>query len=130
MSAKYGSSIIRDLRNRSGTSCGENAERLASEAGIEIEFIRKRNLRKEDWVKEALARRGEQPGLVCILSAMEPGSTYEPGGRRFKSFYTLSAGRGSMPCWSRANLQALTLSSYCDWTLSKLTCSISLKSIF
>jgi putative NADH-flavin reductase len=26
----------------------ENAERLAAEAGIEIEFIRKRNVRKED----------------------------------------------------------------------------------
>ena len=26
----------------------ENAERLAAEAGVEIEFIRKRNVRKED----------------------------------------------------------------------------------
>jgi hypothetical protein len=31
----------------------ENAERLAAEAGIEIEFVRKRNFRKEDRVKEA-----------------------------------------------------------------------------
>ncbi|MGI8743630.1 MAG: hypothetical protein ACR2NN_13870 [Bryobacteraceae bacterium] len=30
----------------------ENAEQLAAEAGIEIEFIRKRNFRKEDRVKE------------------------------------------------------------------------------
>jgi hypothetical protein len=36
----------------------ENAERLAAEAGIEIEFLRKRNVRKEDRVKEILARRG------------------------------------------------------------------------
>jgi hypothetical protein len=56
----------------------ENAERLAAEAGVEIEFIRKRNVRKEDRVKEALARRGEQPGLVCVLSAMEPCSSYKP----------------------------------------------------
>ncbi|MGO8720711.1 MAG: hypothetical protein ACLQMO_16075 [Acidobacteriaceae bacterium] len=56
----------------------ENAERLAAEAGIEIEFIRKRNFRKEDRVKEILARRGEHPGLVCIVSAMEPCSTYKP----------------------------------------------------
>ena len=56
----------------------ENAERLAAESGIEIEFLRKRNVRKEDRVKEALARRGEHPGLVCILSAMEPCSTYKP----------------------------------------------------
>ena len=56
----------------------ENAERLAAEAGMEIEFIRKRNLRKEDRVKEVLAQRGESPGLVCIFSAMEPCSTYKP----------------------------------------------------
>jgi len=56
----------------------DNAERLAAAAGIEIEFLRKRNVRKEDLVKQALAKRGEQPGLVCILSAMEPCSTYKP----------------------------------------------------
>ena len=56
----------------------ENAERLATEAGIEIEFVRKRNFRKEDRVKEVLAQRGERPGLVCVLSAMEPCSTYKP----------------------------------------------------
>jgi len=56
----------------------ENAEKMAAEAGIEIEFIRKRNFRKEDRVKEILARRGEQAGLVCIFSAMEPCSTYKP----------------------------------------------------
>jgi hypothetical protein len=56
----------------------ENAERLAAEAGIEIEFIRKRNFRKEDRVKQALARHGNQPGLVHIFSAMEPCSTYKP----------------------------------------------------
>jgi hypothetical protein len=56
----------------------ENAERLAADSGIEIEFLRKRNVRKEDRVKEILAQRGDHPGLVCILSAMEPCSTYKP----------------------------------------------------
>ena len=56
----------------------ENAERLAAAQGIEIEFIRKRNLRKEDLVKAAMAKRGEHPGLVCILSALEPCTTYQP----------------------------------------------------
>lgn len=56
----------------------ENAERLAAENGLEIEFLRKRNVRKEDRVKEILNKRGEQPGLVCIFSAMEPCSTYKP----------------------------------------------------
>jgi hypothetical protein len=56
----------------------ENAEKIAAEAGIEIEFIRKRNFRKEDRVKELLDKRGERPGLVCIFSVMEPCSTYKP----------------------------------------------------
>ena len=56
----------------------ENAERLDADSGIEIEFLRKRNIRKEDRVKAVLARRGEHPGLACILSAMEPCSTYKP----------------------------------------------------
>ena len=56
----------------------ENAERLAAEHGLPIEFLRKRHLRKEDRVQEILAQRGDDPGLVCILSAMEPCSTYKP----------------------------------------------------
>src|SRR5436190_2390722 len=56
----------------------ENAEKLAADSGVEIEFIRKRNFRKEDRVKQALAKRGEHPGLICIFSAMEPCSTYKP----------------------------------------------------
>ena len=56
----------------------DNAERLAAENGIAIEFIRKRNVRKEDRVKAILAQRGERPGLVCIFSVMEPCSTYKP----------------------------------------------------
>jgi hypothetical protein len=56
----------------------ENAERLAAEAGIEIEFICKRNVRKEDRVKEVLTQLGDHCGLVCILSAVEPCSTYKP----------------------------------------------------
>lgn len=56
----------------------ENAERLAGEAGLEIEFIRKRNFRKEERLKEILTRRGQRAGLVHIFSAMEPCSTYKP----------------------------------------------------
>ncbi len=53
----------------------ENAEKMAAEAGIEIEFIRKRNFRKEDRVKELLEKRGEHPGLVCVFLTVEPCST-------------------------------------------------------
>ncbi len=56
----------------------ENAERMAAAVGTEIEFIRARNVRKEDRAQELLARRGDHPGLVCIFSAMEPCSTYKP----------------------------------------------------
>jgi hypothetical protein len=52
----------------------ENAERLAAANGLEIEFLRKRKVRKEDRVKAILAKRGDHPGLVCILSAMEAGA--------------------------------------------------------
>src|ERR1039457_3135359 len=56
----------------------ENAEKLAADNGIQIDHIRKKNFRKENRVKQILAQRGEQPGLVCILSAMEPCATYKP----------------------------------------------------
>src|ERR1019366_102870 len=56
----------------------ENAESMAAAAGIEIEFIRTRSIRKEDRAQELLAKRGDHPGLVCIFSAMEPCSTYKP----------------------------------------------------
>src|SRR6516165_5318803 len=56
----------------------ENAERLAAEHGLEIRFLRKKNFRKEDRVKQILEKRGHHPGLVCIFSAMEPCATYPP----------------------------------------------------
>ena len=56
----------------------DNAERIAQEHNIEIEFIRKGNVRKEDLIKKRLAERGEQPGIVHILSAMEQCPTYQP----------------------------------------------------
>lgn len=52
---------------------GKNMERIAAENGMEIEFIRsKKKFRPEKRVKEVLDKRGEEPGRVCILSAMEP----------------------------------------------------------
>src|SRR4030042_6127333 len=55
-----------------------HAERLAQENGLEIEFIRKKNFRKEDRIKRIVAQRGTQPGLVHIFSAMEPCDSYKP----------------------------------------------------
>ena len=57
----------------------ENAERLAAENGLEIEFIRRpRSFGKEDKIHQVLKQRGEHPGLVWIFSVMEPCSTYRP----------------------------------------------------
>jgi len=56
----------------------ENAERLAAEAGVAIEFVRKSSVRKEERVREVLSERGDHPGLVHVLSAMETCSTYRP----------------------------------------------------
>jgi hypothetical protein len=43
----------------------ENAERMAQEHGLEIEFIRKaKEFRKEDRIAEILLERGDHPGLA------------------------------------------------------------------
>jgi len=55
-----------------------NAERLASDNGIAIEFIRKSHIRKEKIIAKVLERRGTHPGLVHILSAMEACQSYKP----------------------------------------------------
>jgi len=57
----------------------QNMERIAADNAMAIEFVRsKKSFRKEDRVKEILMKRGEQPGVVCILSAKEPCDSYKP----------------------------------------------------
>lgn len=55
-----------------------NAEKLATESGLLIEFIRKGNVRKEALIEAVLKKRGTHPGLVHILSVMEGCITYKP----------------------------------------------------
>ena len=55
-----------------------NAESLAREAGLEIDFIRRKNFRKEERVKQILDERGDHPGLVHVFSAMEPCLSFRP----------------------------------------------------
>lgn len=55
-----------------------NAEKLAGEHGVEIEFVGKSNIRKESLVQKVLLERGDHPGLVHILSAMESCPSYKP----------------------------------------------------
>lgn len=57
----------------------ENAEHLAREADIEIEFIPKNTFRKEQRIEQILKTKDpHHRGLVHIFSAMEPCSSYKP----------------------------------------------------
>jgi hypothetical protein len=54
------------------------AEQLAAENGLVIEYIQRKNFRKEDRVREVLRPRGDAPGLVHIFSAMEACPSFRP----------------------------------------------------
>ena len=54
----------------------ENAEKVATDNGLKIDFIRKKNFRKEDRIKDIIKQRGTHPGLVHIYSAMEACTAY------------------------------------------------------
>jgi len=54
------------------------AQELATSAGIAIEHIAKAHIRKEEVVAKVLERRGDHPGLVHIISAMEACDSYRP----------------------------------------------------
>lgn len=57
----------------------QNAERLARENGLTIEFIRRADaFRKEDRVQQILLERGTREGLVHIFSAMETCTSFRP----------------------------------------------------
>ena len=55
-----------------------NAESVAKSNGIEIEYVSRSTIRKEDLVKKVLDKRGYHCGLVHIISAMERCSCYYP----------------------------------------------------
>lgn len=55
-----------------------NAEKIAEKHGLEIDFIRKKNFRKEQRIEKILKKRGNESGLVHIFSAMEPCPSFKP----------------------------------------------------
>lgn len=59
-------------------SIRSNAERIAKENGVEIEFIRKSGVRKESIISDRIKKRGDHPGIVHIISVMEGCNTYKP----------------------------------------------------
>jgi hypothetical protein len=54
------------------------AEEACAQAGIQIQYINRPHIRKEDVVAQVLARRGEHPGLVHVISATEACDSYRP----------------------------------------------------
>jgi len=56
----------------------DRAAELASAASVTIEHVAKNHIRKEDIIAKVLAVRGDHPGLVHIISAMEACNSYKP----------------------------------------------------
>jgi len=116
----------------------ERAQQLAEEQGAKIEFIARAHIRKEDVVAKVLTARGDHPGLVHVISAMEACESYQPwhdkaSGRTFLKpdsgkclhyyFYFIDEALGlcylRVPTWCPFRLQF-----YCNghnWLARKLT---------
>jgi DNA-binding MarR family transcriptional regulator len=116
----------------------DGATSLAATAGISIEHIAKSHIRKEEVVARVLAQRGDHPGLVHILSAMEACDSYrpwhdKPSGKTFVRpdsgkclhyyFYFMDAALGlvylRVPTWAPFRLQF-----YCNghgWLARQMT---------
>ncbi len=116
----------------------DRAAALASDAGLLIEHIAKSHIRKEEVVARVLAQRGDHPGVVHVISAMEACDSYRPwhdkaSGKTFVRpdsgkclhyyFYFMDAALGliylRVPTWSPFRLQF-----YCNghsWLARQLT---------
>lgn len=46
-------------------------EEIAARGGVQIDYIRKANFRKDDRIKKIVRERGDHPGLVHVFSAVE-----------------------------------------------------------
>lgn len=56
----------------------QRAQEVAQANGVTIEHVNKSHVRKEDLVARVLATRGDAPGLVHVISAMESCPSYKP----------------------------------------------------
>gem|GEM_PF-1163411 len=56
------------------------AQEVCAAGGIQIEHAKKSHIRKEELVARVLAARGDAPGLVHVISAMESCPSYKPFG--------------------------------------------------
>src|SRR5450631_1211252 len=71
------------------------AATLAAEAGVTIDYIAKSHIRKEAVVARVLDQRGDHPGLVHIISAMEACDAYQPwhDKQTHKTFFRPDSGK-------------------------------------
>ncbi|HEY9174675.1 MAG TPA: hypothetical protein VI136_20505 [Verrucomicrobiae bacterium] len=70
----------------------DHAVKLVREAGLEVEFLQRKNFRKEDRIAQLLARRGDRPGRVHVFSAMEPCPARDEQHRSYRGFNFFAAG--------------------------------------
>ncbi len=56
----------------------QRAQEVCTAADVQIEHVSKSHIRKEDLVARVLAARGDAPGLVHVISAMEGCPSYTP----------------------------------------------------
>jgi hypothetical protein len=66
------------LLSRFVTACASAPPNWLQRPGFTIEHIAKSHIRKEDLVAKVLSDRGEHPGLVHVISAMEACPIYKP----------------------------------------------------
>src|SRR5215469_5156521 len=56
----------------------QQIEHIVKESGVEVQYLKKSGIRKETFVSDILKKRGNQTGVVCILSTLECCNTYKP----------------------------------------------------
>ena len=67
-----------NLPRRCAIACATVRQRWPPRPGSPIEHIGKPHIRKEDVVARVLTQRGDHPGLVHVISAMEACDAYKP----------------------------------------------------
>ena len=105
----------------------ERAAQVCANAGLEIEHVRKSHIRKEDLVQRVLATRGNAPGLVHVISAMEACPSYRPWhdkacGKRLACEATLASACTAASIFCTRRLGCATC-AYPPWP--RLACSFT-----
>jgi hypothetical protein len=86
----------------------DRAAELAHAAGVTIEHLAKRYIRKEDIVAKVLARRGDHPGLVhiSVLASISPASAAPTSCHYLPNAFPPPSPDNSPACANSASLNA------------------------